>query len=199
MLLLGGLFVCAGDEPRGGHAAGPVRAGASLRVVIGDPAADCEFDHLALALRTHETEGGIQSIGRLLVVLEHKVSPHGGHRHRETYAQTPARDIDFVDSLVADFTVAGVPNPMPIVVKAIAGKRLQRRGAGPQVVVNAGGNGLLGGAADRWPPLVANPPGHVNAADRAPAQMPNGLPPPRCPPRPPPVPPNSLFLLYPPP
>src|SRR5258708_9911876 len=167
MLLLGGLFVCAGDEPRGGHAAGPVRVGAYLRLVIGDPVADCEFDHLALALRTHETEGGIQSIGRLLVVLEHKVSTHGGHRHRETYAQTPARDIDFVDSLVADFTVAGVPNPMPIVVKAISGKRLHRRGAGPQVVVNAGGKGPHVCAAGQWPPLLANRPSHDYVAVRA--------------------------------
>jgi len=81
--------------------------------------------------------------------------------------------IDFVDGLVADFTVPGVPNPMPVVMKAITRKRLQRCRPGPQVIIHAGGNGLRRGVPDRGAPLVANRPRHVDIADRAVAQMPN--------------------------
>src|SRR5438477_362957 len=97
-----------------------VRAGAYLRLVVGDPVADFEFHHLALAACPLETEAGVQSIGRLLIVIEHEVPTHGRDGRGETNAQTPARNVNFVDGLVADFTVAGVPDPMPIVVKAIA-------------------------------------------------------------------------------
>src|SRR5713101_7123034 len=112
---------------------------------------------------------------RLLIVLEHKVSAHGGHTRREANPQAPPSDIDFVDGLVADFTVPGVPDPMPVVVKAITRKRLQRCGAGPQVIINASRNGFLRGVADRWTPLVAKRAGHVDIADRAITQMMNGF------------------------
>src|SRR6266446_41396 len=123
-LLARGLFVCIGGESRGGHTTGTVSAGAYLGLMVGDPVADFEFHHLALAPRNLETEAGIQSIGCLLVVIEHEVSTHGRHGRGEPNAQTPARDVDFVDCLVTDFTVAGVPDPMPIVVKAITRERL---------------------------------------------------------------------------
>ncbi len=92
--------------------------------MIGDPVADFELHHFAFAARSIETERGMQGVGCFLVVVEHEVSTHGGHGDREANAEAPARDIDFVDGLVADFTVAGVPDPMPIVVKAIARERL---------------------------------------------------------------------------
>ncbi len=77
------LFVCIAAQPRGGHATGPVSTAAYLRLVIGNPVADFELHHLAFAIRTIENEGGIQGVGRFLVVLEHKMSAHGGHRYRE--------------------------------------------------------------------------------------------------------------------
>src|SRR6266404_6241373 len=64
---------------------------------------------------------------------------------------------------------------MPVVVKAVARKRLQGRGAGPQVVIHAGGNWFFGGVPDGWAPLVANRAGHVDVADCAVTQMPNGF------------------------
>src|SRR3989442_11790777 len=169
------LFVWSGAESRGGHSTGPVGTGAYLRLVIGDPVADFEFHHFALAVRIIEIEGCIQDIGCLLIVLEHKVSAHGGKTYREPNPQAPPSDIDFVDGLVADFTVPGVPDPMPVVVKAITGKRFQRSGAGPQVIIDAGGNGFHLGGPDRCPPLVAKRAGHVYAADGAVAQMLNGF------------------------
>src|SRR6266403_2406068 len=80
-----------------------------------------------------------------------------------------------MDGLIADLTVAGVPDPMPIVMKAIARKRLERRGAGPEVVINAGGNGFFRGTPDGRAPLVANRAGHVDIADRGVIQMPDGF------------------------
>ncbi len=80
-----------------------------------------------------------------------------------------------MDGLVADFTVPGVPDPMPVVVKAITRKRLQRCGTGPQVIINPGRNGFLRGVADRWTPLVAKRASHVDIADRAITQMMNGF------------------------
>src|SRR6266446_5158234 len=73
------LFVWSGAESRGGHSTGPVSTGAYLRLVIGDSVADSELHHFALAVRIIEIEGCIQDIGCLLIVLEHKVSAHGGH------------------------------------------------------------------------------------------------------------------------
>src|SRR6266436_1415867 len=169
------LFVWSGAESRGGHSTGPVSTGAYLRLVIGDPVADFEFHHFALAVRIIEIEGCIQDIGCLLIVLEHKVSAHGGHTYREANPQAPPSDIDFVDGLVADFAVPGVPDPMPVVVKAIARKRLQRCGAGPQVIIDAGRNGFRRGVPNRRPPLVANRAGHVDIADRAVTQMLDGF------------------------
>src|ERR1700680_3513478 len=148
LLFVGGLFACRGGQSRGRHAAGAVRASADLRFVIGDPVADFEVHHFALAIGSIENEGGIQGIGRFLVVVEHKMPAHRGYRYRKANAQTPAGDIDFVDGLVADFAVAGVPDPVPIIEEAIAGEGLQRRGAGPEIVINTGGDGFLGGVAD---------------------------------------------------
>src|SRR5260370_18592214 len=80
-----------------------------------------------------------------------------------------------MDWLVADFTVAGVPDPMPIVVKAIARERIQWSGGGPQVIINAGRNGFHRSVPDRWPPFVAKRAGHVHIADRAVTQLLNGF------------------------
>src|SRR5580700_4527500 len=80
-----------------------------------------------------------------------------------------------MDGLIADFTVPGVPDPMPVVVKAIPRKGFEGRGPGPQVIVNSGRNSLRRGAADRWAPLVAKRPRHVDIADRAVTQMMNGF------------------------
>src|SRR6267142_419104 len=169
------LFVCFGGQSRGGHTTGPVSAAAYLHFVIGDPVPDCDFHHLALALRAIETESGIQGVWCLLVVVEHEVSTHSRHGYREADPQTPARNVDFMDCLVADFTVPGVPDPMPVVVKAITRERLKRSGAGPEVVINAGRNGFHRSVPDGWPPLVAKGAGHVHVADGAVAQLLNGF------------------------
>src|SRR5260370_25488797 len=152
------LFVWSGAESRGGHSTGPVSTGAYLRLVIGDPVAAFEFHHFALAVRIIEIESCIQDIRCLLIVLEHKVSAHGGHTYREAHPQAPPSDIDFVDGLVADFTVPGVPDPLSVEVKAFTRKRLHPCAAGPHVIINAGRTGFIRGVPDRSrPPLLKRP------------------------------------------
>ena len=80
-----------------------------------------------------------------------------------------------MDGLVANFTVAGVPDPMPIVVEAITGEGLERGGAGPEIVIDAGGNRFRGSVADGRAPFVANCASHVDIADGAVAEMMNGF------------------------
>ena len=89
--------------------------------------------------------------------------------------KSPTRDIDFMDGLVADFAVAGVPDPMPVVVEAIAREGFHGSGTGPEFVIDAGGNGFLRSVADRRAPLVAERASHVDIADGAVAQMMNGF------------------------
>src|SRR5207302_269430 len=64
---------------------------------------------------------------------------------------------------------------MPIELKAILSKWLQRSGAGPKVIINADRNGFDYRVPDRWPPLVAKRAGHVHVADRAVTQLLNGF------------------------
>ena len=71
-----------------------------------------------------------------------------------------------MDALVAHVAVAGIPKPVPVVVKTIAGERLQGRGAGPEIVMHARRNRLHGRVADGVAPLVAKPARHVDVADQ---------------------------------
>src|SRR5206468_1417535 len=45
-------------------------------------------------------------------------------------------------ALVAEVTVAVIPNPMPVVMEALAANRVHRRRAAPQVVIHARRSGL---------------------------------------------------------
>src|SRR5690242_5458860 len=80
-----------------------------------------------------------------------------------------------MDGLVPAFAVTGVPNPVPIVVEAIFGKGFHGSGAGPEVVMNAGGNRRGVSVADGAAPLVANGAGEVDIADGAVADMMDGF------------------------
>ena len=65
------------------------------------------------------------------------------------HAEAPARDVDFVDALVAEVAVAVVPEPVPVVVEAILGELASSARAEPQIVVDAGGHGR-DRACGRW-------------------------------------------------
>src|SRR5450631_377315 len=117
-----GLFGGGGAQACRRHAAASVSAGADFGFVVGDPVADFELHHFAFAVLCFDDEGGVQGVRSFLVVFEHEVAADGGDCRGKPYAQAGASDVDLVDSLVADFAVAGVPDPMPVVVKAIFGE-----------------------------------------------------------------------------
>ena len=173
--LSAGVFFAGAVSPAGRDGAGSVRAGADFSFVIGDPVADFELHHFALAVCIVEIIDGVQNVGSLLVVLEHEMAAHGGDGDGKADAEAPARDIDFVDGLIAGFAVAGVPDPVPVVVKAIFGEGLVGSGAGPEIVMDAGGNRGGVGVADGAAPLVANRARHIDVADGAVADMVDGF------------------------
>ena len=82
-------------------------------------------------------------------------------------AQPPPGDIDLVDTLITQVPVAGVPVPVPVVMKAIARERLQGRGTRPKVVVHAGGDRFLGRVSDSVAPFKTQSASQVHFADDA--------------------------------
>src|SRR5882724_11530044 len=79
-------------------------------------------------------------------------------RRNFLFAQHPARDVHLVNALVADVAVPGFPNPMPIVMKALAHQGVFRRGAAPQVIIDRGRDGLrTAGQPDAWAAFIAKP------------------------------------------
>ena len=54
-------------------------------LVVSDPVADLKFHHLFLAAGQIKFERAVQRVGRLLIVIEHEVSPDGGDSVRELH------------------------------------------------------------------------------------------------------------------
>src|SRR6516162_10223085 len=110
--------------------------------------ADFKLHHLALTIWRDKLIGGMQGVRGLLVILEHEMPADGGHLGRILHSETPASFVDFVDALIADVAIAGVPNPVPVVVEAITGEGLHWRGTGPQIVIDPGRNRFFGCTSD---------------------------------------------------
>src|SRR5215467_7756014 len=104
------------------------------------------------------------------------MTAHAAHPGGKPYAESPARNIHLVNALVADVAVSVVPEPVPVVVKMIPCEGLERRRAGPQVVVYAGGHGLFGSVSDGVAPFEAQAARHIDVADHARAHLVHGLP-----------------------
>src|SRR5579862_546832 len=67
------------------------------------------------------------TVGRFLVVVEHDVATHRRDSGGEPDSQAPACDVHFMDTLVADVAVAGVPEPVPVVMETVHGETAVRR------------------------------------------------------------------------
>src|SRR5262249_43064903 len=152
-----------------------VNSGPDLRFMIRDPRPNFEFHHLAFAVRTIEVIRGGQYIGSFLVVVKEKMATHCRDHCRKANSQAPACDVDFMDRLIADFAVARIPNPMPVVVKTILSEWLQRCRSSPEVVVNTGRYCLLGGMTNSAAPLVTQRAPQINITNYALAKALNGL------------------------
>ena len=64
-------------------------------------------------------------------------------RRQGVLAQEPAGQVHLVRALVADVAVAGVPDPVPVVVQVLPAQRFHRRRTTPQVIVDAGRDRLF--------------------------------------------------------
>src|SRR5207302_7473883 len=82
-------------------------------------------------------------------------------------AQSPAADIDHVNIVVAQFAVAGFPEPVPIVVELRSRQRTQRRRSGPQVVVHLRRDLVRAVTAERIAPAVDDRFGELHFAELA--------------------------------
>ena len=96
MMLIGGAFF------------GAVLVGA------GDASADLEHQFRIAIVKRRDL-----GVWRFLIVVGGAIvfSTSGADALRQPAAKAPARDIHFVNALVADIAVAGVPEPMPVVGK----------------------------------------------------------------------------------
>src|ERR1039458_9185002 len=81
------------------------------------------------------------------------------------YAKPPPGQIDLMNSLITQVTIAGIPNPMPVIMKAVTSKRFQGSGPRPQIIMDTGGNRLGLGNADGVAPLKAEAARQVNLAN----------------------------------
>src|SRR3954471_2242015 len=143
--------------------------------VVRHPVPDLELHHLAVTAGLIEFEGAGERIRRLLIVIEHEVAADGRHTIRKPDAESPARDIDLVDPLIAEVSVSGVPDPVPVVVKAIAGERPGRRRARPEVVVDSMRHRFRRRSSDRFTTLEAQASRQIDVAKGAFVQVVNGL------------------------
>ena len=169
------LLAAIARQPCRRDSARAIASCANLRPMIGDPVAHFELHHLALAARRVKVVSRVQDVRRLLVIVKHEVPAHRRDHHREAHTEAPARDVNFMDRLIAALTVARVPDPVPVVVETIFGEWLQRRRTGPQIVVHARGHGLWRRVTDGLPPLVAKRARQIDVAERSTLHLLNGL------------------------
>ncbi len=107
-------------------------------VFVGFQSADFE-DELGLAV----VEDGDLGVGGLALVFvaESSAQADGGFGVGGI-GDSPAGFVHFVDALVADVAVAGVPEPVPVVVNEIAMEGLLGRGAQPDIEIDFGRRGF---------------------------------------------------------
>src|SRR5207302_6305452 len=85
-------------------------------------------------------------------------------------------NIHLVDALVAEVAVAVIPEPVPVIVKALAHGRLERGRTTPEIIVHRGRLCLWPiHLADAGPRLVAQAACHLDLAQLARAKEVDGL------------------------
>src|SRR5215471_18475253 len=108
---------CRRGESSSWYSAAFVGSRTDFRFVIGNPWPNFQLHHFSFAIWAVEIIRGIQHIGSFLIVVKKKMPAHGRDHSRKANSEAPARDVDFMDCLVADFSVSCIPDPMPVVVK----------------------------------------------------------------------------------
>src|ERR1035437_2010482 len=142
--------------------------------VVAHLVAHLEFHHLLLAVLI-ELERAVEAVRRFLIVVEHELAADGTGLGGELDAQAPARDIDFVNALVAEVAVAVGPIPVPVAVEAVFLEWHLLRRTLPQVVIHIRRGIAHGLGADGVAPLVAQAAGEVDVADQTFAHLPHAV------------------------
>src|ERR1700674_2335655 len=127
-----------------------------------------ELHHLAFTVRKVKFKRAVERIWSLLVVVKHKVPAYGRHAVGKLEAQAPACNIHLMDALVAKVAVACVPDPVPVVMKAITREWFQGCWSGPEVIVDAGRNRLRRRTSDRVAEFKAKSASQIDLADYSP-------------------------------
>src|SRR5882672_8628535 len=160
-LIAEGVFVARGEVPVRSVKDGAdgitaiEQTAADAGFIVRDPMPNFELHHLASAIRLIEFEDAVERVRRFLIVIEHEMAAGRGDAGREGDAESPPCVIHLMDPLVPEVPVSCIPDPMPVVMKAISRERFQRGGTGPEVVVDTRGNGFGTRAANRVAPLEA--------------------------------------------
>src|SRR5437762_6869314 len=107
-------------------------------LVICNPVANFEFQEGAPVLGKMIFESTVQNVRSLLVIVECEVSANGRDLVGKPHAQAPTSNVHLVSTLIPQIAVSIRPEPVPVVVKAIAGKECRRSGTGPEIVIDRG-------------------------------------------------------------
>ena len=114
-----------------------------------------------------EVEAYGLGVGRLLVVIEPVSPARRGHPAWQFHPESPGTEIDSMDTVVAQLTVAVVPEPMPVVWNQVRTIRSARDRSLPGVVVEARWGLRDRAPADAATLVVVPTPGGKNIADHA--------------------------------
>src|SRR5262249_13754021 len=76
-------------------------------------------------------------------------------------------NVQRVNIVVAQLTVARVPEPVPVVVKLRPRQRTHRRGPGEEIIIHARGDFVLAGSADGIAPAIDDAAGQFHFAQLA--------------------------------
>src|SRR5260370_16608392 len=111
-------------------------------------------------------EAGEQGVWRLLVVLVSVLAGEGVSGPGPFgVAHAPARDAHLMAALVADVAVAGIPEPVPVVLETQFVERAHGRRSQEEIPIHAGRGGLVLGVADGIAALEAQALRLVDLAD----------------------------------
>ena len=114
-----------------------------------------------------ESPGDVLGVGCLPLILITEAAAGRADGNREPLAHAPAQDVDHVDAVVAEFAVAKIPEPVPVVVDQIFVEGLHRCRAEPEIPVEVCGWLLDGLKADGIAPAGEEEVALVDVANHA--------------------------------
>src|SRR6185437_12970808 len=125
----------------GAHCVRRLPAPAHAGFVISHPMANFEYQNFFGASFV-ELAAHVENVRRFLVIVKHHVAANGADLLRILHAQTPAGDIELMNTLVPEVAIAVVPKPAEVVMKAVPGEGMLRRWTQPEIVVHSRRNRL---------------------------------------------------------